>query len=86
MTSHFPLTSPLGGLNNKGISMFDVKIKETHGALFLCNTHNGSVWNSIPIKNPEYEIPLIIKALKDCLIAECTNFDTPPTGHRRRGE
>ena len=66
--------------------MFDVKIKEDHGTLFLSNTHNGYQWNSIAIKNPEYEIPLIIKALKDCLIAFCTGFDTPPTGHRRRGE
>lgn len=32
--------------------------------IYLSITHNGRTWHQIAIKDPEYEIPLIIEALR----------------------
>jgi len=44
--------------------MFKAECKYSHKDLYLSITHNGYQWTSIAIKNPEHEIPLIIKALE----------------------
>ena len=44
--------------------MFKVECKYDHKDLYLSITHNGYQWTSIPIKDPEHEIPLIIDALQ----------------------
>ena len=47
--------------------MFKVECKYDHKDLYLSITHNEYQWTSIPIKNPEREIPLIIDALQSHL-------------------
>ena len=44
---------------------FQVECKKDHDELYLSVTHNGYQWSSIRIDDPKYEIPLIIKALKE---------------------
>jgi len=47
--------------------MFKAECKYDHGDLYLSITRNGYQWTSIPIKNPETEIPVIIEVLKEYL-------------------
>jgi len=46
---------------------FEVEVKEDFGRPVLSITNNGYQWTGIVIYNPEYEIPLIIKALQNYL-------------------
>ena len=43
---------------------FNVKIKDEFGKPALSITNNGWQWNSIIIRNPEIEIPMIIRELE----------------------
>ena len=50
-----------GGMDTK----FNVKLEKEFGKYNLCVTHNGYQWSSIRIDEPAFEIPRIIKVLKD---------------------
>ena len=46
---------------------FKVELKNEYGKLSLSMTHNGWQWTSILLRDPEYEIPLIISELRNHL-------------------
>jgi len=51
---------------------YKVECKYDHGDLFLSTTQNGYQWTAIAIKDPEYEIPLIISQLQPYLTKQCS--------------
>jgi len=42
---------------------YKVKLRIERRECYLSVTHNGYQWSSIPIKDPDREIPLMIEAL-----------------------
>ncbi len=46
---------------------YKVKCRKEHKILFFSVTHNGDQWASIVIREPEHEIPKMIKVLQDRL-------------------
>lgn len=43
---------------------YKVECKKDHRNWYLSMTHDGYQWTSINIKDPDYEVPLIIEALR----------------------
>lgn len=50
-------------VGNEMNETYKAECKKDHCDWYLSVTHNGYQWTSINIKDPDYEIPLIIKAL-----------------------
>ena len=46
---------------------YDVKIEQLGWTTVLIATQNGDKWSTIQIREPEHEIPKIIKVLEDHL-------------------